>query len=111
MTWMEPSTLALVLGGLFGLLVLGILLVLVMRRSGKRLAAGLEPPLFRSLADAHGLQTPDRRTLLALARRDALDPAVFFVSPSTLASALRGPGLPSGAQDLPRRLFGEGSHG
>ncbi len=111
---MNEDNLLLLLSGLFALLLAGAVLVLVIRRAGTRLGAGMEPPLFRRLSDAHGLHGFERRILLSLARRDSLDPAVFFVSPSTLAAALRGEGLPAGARELPRKLFGvtrEGARG
>ena len=108
---LSADTLTLVVAGLFALLLLGSVLVLVMRRSGHRLQAALEPALFRRLADAQGLHAFERRILLSLARRDGLDPSVFFVSPSSLKAALRGPGLPAGARELPRKLFGEGPAG
>ena len=108
---MSPGVLTFVLNALFALLLLGAVLVLVMRHAGGRLGAGLEPPLFRRLADAHGLHGYERRILLSLARRDGTDPALFFVSPSALEAALRGPGLPAGARELPRKLFGESHRG
>jgi hypothetical protein len=78
-----------ILTGLVGLLLVFVFLVLTVRRFGRRVSTLVEPPLFKRLADAHGLSPAQRLLLLRLASRQGLpNPALYFVSPSLLARGL-----------------------
>lgn len=94
-------------------LLLGIgFLAIAVRHFGGRVAGLVEPPLFKRIADAHGLTPAQRSLLLRLALRHRLpDPATYFISPSGLSRALlhlraENPQAARGAQDLMTRLFG-----
>ncbi len=77
------------LTGLVGLLLVVGFLVLIVQRFGRQVSTLVEPPLFKRLADAHGLNSAQRLLLLRLAQRQGLpNPALYFVSPSQLARGM-----------------------
>ena len=83
------------------------LLTLAVRRFGPHLkGVAVETPLFRRLAEVHGLSPSERKVLLELARRRGdREPALFFVSPTALSQALSQGVL--GSSGLRARLFGQ----
>ncbi len=86
---MRSAALFWVLTGLLGLLLVVGFLALAVRRFGRQISTLVEPPLFKRLADAHGLSPAQRLLLLRLAQRQGLpNPALYFVSPSQLARGL-----------------------
>lgn len=86
---MRSEALLWALAGLAGLLLAAGFLVLAVRRFGRQASTLVEPPLFKRLADAHALSPAQRLLLLRLASRQGLpNPALYFVSPSRLASGL-----------------------
>lgn len=90
------------------------LLALTVQRFGLQVAAVVEPPLFRRIADAHALDALQRRALLRMAQRQGLPrPEALFVSPKALEAGLariRGtdPKAFRSLAGIRERLFGEG---
>ena len=102
-----------VLFGLVNFVLFVLLLSLVIKRFGARLPAIAASSLFTLLAGAHGLSERERKALQAMARREAADPALYFVSPSGLARGLsklrrEAPSAAAAAEGLAERLFGKG---
>lgn len=99
---------------LLAVLLAAGLLALTVRRFGRQVAAVVEPPLFKRIADAHALDTLQRRALLRMAQHQGLPhPESYFLSPKSLEAGLtwlrrNDPRAFRALQGIPERLFGKG---
>ena len=101
---------------LVALLILVGFLALLVQRFGHQVYTLVEPPLFKRIADAHGLDAGQRLLLLRLAQRQGLsNPALYFVSPSQLGKGMillkaEDPRTARSAAGMVERLFGPSVH-